>query len=117
MARWCYRCTRDHNFHSDDGPQNDPCMVQMSMYIGQRNGALISSPRTIQLSSGPLEVDDWQCVEFARCACDNGPDDPGVIPPPPPDPNQAALFDASRLMPGVWRDVVLDTFAAQEVKS
>lgn len=110
MSNWCYRCTNDHSFHGD-GPSTNPCETQASLYLSIADPFLIGTEREVVLKSGiPLTFTEWSCINFRRCPCDNGPDDPGEPTPIPPDPNQGELFDASKLMPGVYRDVVLDAF-------
>jgi hypothetical protein len=111
MSRWCYRCTHDHNFHSDNGSQTDPCLHQLNLYMHEPDPVFFASnddPRAV--------VDRWTCIEFSRCACDNGPNDPPAKPPPtPPDPNQFALFDVDEVAAGVPADVWHDTFTNETV--
>ncbi len=112
MSHWCYRCVHDHDFHPG-GSERQPCTDQVHLFIGEQHSAFIGTPVTITMASGrKLDDVEWSCINFARCSCDNGHGDPGVEPVPVPDPNQGVLFDADVLMPGVYRDVVLDAFAA-----
>lgn len=101
MANWCDRCTHDHDeMHVQQvGPG---CEHTANLYFGHYD--------PVFTRQDPLEFAGWRCIMFSRCQCDRGPDDPGVEPAPIPDPNQGALFDVDALAPGVWRDVVLDTF-------
>jgi hypothetical protein len=111
MAENCDRCTHDHINHRPDA--DDPgCPHIASLFFGTHDPVFIPEMTKWTDKNGVEReyVGTWTCIEFSRCACDRGPDDPGVEPKPTPDPNQGALFDTGELMPGVWRDVVLDTF-------
>lgn len=110
MSLWCYRCVHDHNFHGDTGSQTDPCLHQLNLYLHESDPVFLATnddPRAV--------VDRWTCIEFSRCPCDNGPDDPGVEPTPSPDPNQLALFDREAVAAGVPADVWHDTFTKEVV--
>lgn len=100
MARWCDRCANDHDeMHvTDTGPG---CIYVAMMMSHMPVEAMIASTN---------EHERWACLGFRRCSCDRGPDDPPGEPPPAPvDPNQAVLFDADALAPGVPRGVWLDS--------
>ena len=105
MAEWCDRCTHDHGTHREEWDAEDGCPHLLNTLSNLFDPVFIRT--SITLPSG-YEFQTWDCVEFSRCPCDNGPDDPGVEPTPIPDPNQGVLFNTTDLMPGVWRDVVLD---------
>jgi hypothetical protein len=109
MSRWCYRCVHDHNFHGDDGSQDNPCLHQLNLYLHAHDPVFLRSDDNPR---GPVP-DRWTCIEFSRCSCDRGPDDPGVEPPPPIDPHQIALFDADEVAAGVPADVWHDTFTKE----
>lgn len=113
MRRFCYRCAHDHNFHGDNGTQTDPCLHQCNLYTHEHDDTFIRTPISVAMPSGrTLETHTWDCVQFTRCSCDNGPDDPGVQRTPPPNPNQIALFDADDVPAGVPADVWHKSFPA-----
>lgn len=117
MSEWCDRCIHDHaEMHGPDG-RGPGCLHIANTLIQAFDPVFIPETVTgIREDGTTWEFDTWSCMEFSRCPCDRGPDDPGVEIPPPPDPNQLALFDADALPPGVWRDVVLDEFALSPVR-
>jgi hypothetical protein len=101
MADNCDRCVGDHAMHVDQDDVDHGCPHILSMICGTHDDAFVR----IDNDRG---YDDLHCTKFSRCPCNRGLDDPGVELPPPIDPNQGALFDVERVMPGVWRCVVLD---------
>lgn len=107
MNEHCNRCVHDHGTHRDEWTDNG-CEHILSTILETFDPVFIRTVETIVREDGTSwDWHSWDCVEFSRCPCDRR-DDPGVPMVPPPDPNQLVLFDASMLMPGVWRDVVLD---------
>lgn len=105
MAEHCNRCRHDHGTHRPEWDAEDGCPHVLSLVVGTADPVFIAD--TLSMPSGG-ELSTWACVEYTRCPCDRGPDDSGVPLPPVVDPNQSALFDADRLMPGVPRRVYLD---------
>lgn len=100
MANWCDRCVSDHCTHNADPAYEDGCFHICEMMSHMPSEALIASTN---------DHETWACLDFQRCSCDGGPDDPpGEEPPPPIDPNQIQMFDTDGLMPGVPRGVWLD---------
>ena len=108
MNEWCNRCANDHGTHKAEWDE-DGCPHIVSTLVHQFDPVFIPTEELVERPDGTTFVwSSWSCMEFRRCPCDRGPEDPGVEPPAPIDPNQGALFDTDGLMPGVWRDVVLD---------
>lgn len=106
--QWCNRCTHDHVTHNPEPDYENGCRHILSMVAGIEDDAFI------RINNG--RYDELHCLNFARCSCDNGPEDPPGPPPPmPPNPNQGVLFDVEQVAPGVWRDVVLDELKPAEV--
>lgn len=103
---WCDRCVNDHEYaHVEPWyePDGAGCPIICDLLLGRANPAMIEMPD----GAWPR----WHCMEFRRCSCDRGPDDPpGEEPEPPVHPGQGALFDGDALMPGVPREAVLDLF-------
>lgn len=116
MDRNCDRCVHDHINHRPDA-DNPGCPHILSLYVGTPDPVFIPEMATYTDRHGVEREyrETWTCIEFSRCPCDRGPDDPGEPAAPTPDPNQGVLFDVDALTPGVWRDVVLDTFATEDV--
>lgn len=107
MSEWCNRCVHDHALHTDTGEGCEHILNTMVEVFDPVFLRVTKTARHYQTGE-PVDYETWECIEFSRCPCDRGPDDPGQPLKPTPDPNQGALFDADALMPGVWRDVVLD---------
>lgn len=108
MREHCNRCLHDHGTHQPEWGAEDGCAHILSMMAGTANQVFIRVPHAT------AQFDVLECTEFTRCPCDRGPDDPGVPEKRPIDPNQGALFDTDGLMPGVWRDIVLDELTPAE---
>lgn len=115
MADHCDRCVHDHGMHTD--AENDTgCDHLLNTLIHAYDPVFIRTSETVTRDDGTtFEWESWDCVEFSRCPCDRR-DDPGVPLPVPSDPAQGVLFDASVLMPGVWRDIVLDELDSAQVR-
>jgi len=106
MDQWCYRCVHDHNYHPG-GNETNPCQHQLSLYVHHY------SPVFIKNDVNPCDLAGrWTCIEFSRCPCDRR-DDPGEPTPPPPDPNQLALFDITKIAVGIPADIWHDTFTKE----
>lgn len=100
QSRWCDRCANDHGMHN--GNMGEPqCPHIMDLLFGNDNGVFL----------GDNFTEPMTCIDFTRCTCDRGPDDPpGEKPPPPIDPNQGALFDITEVAMGVPAVVYADMF-------
>ena len=106
MDAWCNRCVNDHCTHSDDPDYEHGCEHIRTMMRHEPIPAMVEVPFTTK--SG-WETTDWHCMDFRRCPCDRGPDDPpGEEPEPPVHPGQGQMFDTNELMPGVPRGVLID---------
>lgn len=96
QSRWCDRCANDHDMHSG-GDQG--CPHVLDLLFGHDNGVFL----------GDNFTEPMVCIDFRRCTCDRGPDDPpGDEPPPPVDPNQGVLFDVADVAMGLWAGVYAD---------
>lgn len=104
-AAWCDRCEVDHDdLHGgrSDGPG---CILVALAMCDEEVPQWIDNTPTDGFTFPP----PISCMDFRRCACDGGHNDPPGEPrPPKPDPNQTVLFDGDALAPGVPRGVFLD---------
>ena len=106
QADWCDRCEADHDeMHTTlTGPG---CEIMSRSFLDEPIPEWIDNRASEGFTFPPAIV----CIDFRRCACDRGPDDPPGEPRPVPvDPDQTVLFDANVLAPGVPRAVFLDAF-------
>ena len=102
MANWCDRCVNDHSTHLREPDYDNGCPHICSMMNHE------PIPAMIRLDEGVWG--SWTCMDFRRCSCDRGPDDPSEPDPEPPvHPGQGAMFDADALAPGVPRGEYLDS--------